>query len=73
MAQMQSALVQSQPEEAAEPASVTAEVFTVEQAAEGMRKQAMGNQVPGNNITQALPIRKSSAGAPILLLTSPVV
>lgn len=43
MAQMQSALVQSQPEEAAEPASVTAEVFTVEQAAEGMKKQAMGN------------------------------
>lgn len=43
MAQTQSALVQSRPEEAAEPASVTAEVFTVGQAAEGMRKQAMGN------------------------------
>lgn len=43
MAQMQSTLVQSQLEEAAEPASVTGEVFTVEQAAEGMRKQAMCN------------------------------
>lgn len=43
MAQTQSALVQSRPEEAAEPASVTAEVFTVGQAAEGVRKQAMGN------------------------------